>query len=258
MRGTGLRWPRPVSLALVSLLLVGCRVVQFPDPNEPAAVASRPEIALQNIREAYRILANRVYKRQITTAERDEKIKQLVDLYADAIKIDQVPPEKAWQFADLLRQAGRWEDAYKLLQTAVKVAPDDDRFVNDSLQLARVAAHLGKVDEAIAGCRSTFKVSETQKAPIMMSVLYEVVPEGLGKGKDMELAKLLEDSILQHEQTIVDPGTEAGKEFLASRPHHIKNAWSKVVQIYANADRKDLAREALGRMEKAGGQQAKV
>lgn len=230
----------------------------MPDPNDPVSVAQNPEIALQNIREAYRIMANRVFKGQMTVQERDAKIKELVDSYVGEIDVDKVPSKQAWQYADLMRQAGRWEDAYRLLLVAVKVAADDDRRVNDTLQLARVAAHLGKVDEAIKDCRSVFGVADNQKAPIMMSVLYEVVPEGLGKGKDLELGKLLEDAIAEHEQTIVDPTTEAGKEFLASRPHHVKAAWAKVVQIYVGADRKDLAREALARMEKAAGSRAKV
>ncbi|MBS1709278.1 MAG: hypothetical protein JSS65_11250 [Armatimonadetes bacterium] len=253
-----MRWLRPVVLAVSFMALAGCHVVQLPDPNATVGADMHPEIVLRNIRESYRIMQNRINRGEITTSQRDELIRTLVEQYAAQVDMDKVPPAKAWQFADILRQAGRWEDTYKLLQTAVKVAPDDDRFVNDSLQLARAAAHLGKVDEAIKGCRSTFKVPENQKAPIMMAVLYEVVPEGRGKGKDIELAKLLEDAIQQHQATIVDANSEAGKEFLAGRPHHIQNAWAEIVKLYSSNNRQDLAREALQRAEKATGSGARV
>ncbi len=252
-----MHWRDLAAVACLSFLLAGCHVVQYPDPNA-VDTDINPAIVQRNIKEAYRILGNRVNRGELSAKERDDMILHLVQTYAGSIDLSAIPPLKAWEYADILRQAGRWEDAYSLLQIAVKVAPDDDRFVNDSLQLARCAAHLGKVDEAIALCRGTFKVPPDEKAPILMSVLYEVVPEGLGKGKDLELAGLLQDAIEQHKATIVDQNTLAGQEFLASRPHHISNAWAKVVSIYASHDRQDLARDAIKRAEQSTGGTARV
>jgi hypothetical protein len=88
-------------------------------------------------------------------------------------------------------------------------------------------------------------VREDKILPILMSVLYEIVPEAQGKGRDTDLARLLEDAIPQHKATVVDAGSEAGRAFLLARPLHVHKAWIKIAQLYQAAGKEDLARKAI-------------
>ena len=72
---------------------------------------------------------------------------------------------------------------------------------------------------------------------------------GEGKGDDVELAQLLEDTIGQAEKTIVDHKSEAGAAFLIARPHHIRNAWAKVIMLLQNSGHQDLANQAQTRAD---------
>ncbi|MES1227086.1 MAG: hypothetical protein ABUL72_00355, partial [Armatimonadota bacterium] len=168
------------------------------------------------------------------------------------------PKGEAWEYADIVRQADRWQDAYDLLKMAVEFAKNEDRRVNDSLQMARCAAHLGKVDEAIKLARSTFSTPAPGKAPILFAVLYEITPEALGKGKDLAVAKLIEDAIEQHEAATVTTDSQAGRDFLAARAHHIRKAWDQVLKIYTAADRRDLAESALLKADNSTDKSAKL
>ncbi|MFX6861551.1 hypothetical protein ABTH25_19490, partial [Acinetobacter baumannii] len=89
-------------------------------------------------------------------------------------------------------------------------------------KLAWCAAHLNKLDEAFALARSTFSTPPEGKAPILFGILYEIAPDLEGKGRDVEVAKLIEEAIQQHEMVQVDPTSDSGKVFLASRAHHIR------------------------------------
>ncbi|MEZ5163620.1 MAG: tetratricopeptide repeat protein [Fimbriimonadaceae bacterium] len=238
-----------ILLAALALGLVGCHFAEFPDPNAMDH-GQLPDAAVmqKNIQNAYSTLDQRVAKGDITPERRDELISELVGQFSDPIKVDEIKGEDTWRYADILRQGDRWEDSEKLYIQAVEIAESDDRRVNDSLQLARVQAHLGKVEEAIATARSTFDVKPIEKAPIMMSILYEILPEGLGKDKDIELAKLLEDAIDQHNQVVVDENLDPGKVFLEARSSHIRNAWQEVFRIYITNDARD---ELLKAQERA-------
>ncbi len=235
-------------LVLLSAL-GGCYFDTLPDPN---AITSQrmpeAEVMQRNISSAYASLDRRLKKGEITEAQKKGSIDQLVQVYAEKIILEEVPDRTAFRYADILRQAGRLKEAEGLYRKAVEVAPNDDRRVNDSLQLARVLMMQGKGKEAMTLARSTFDVEPKEKAPIMMAVLYEIVPEGRKKKQSLtELAKLLEESINQHMLVYVDPTTDGGQAFLSAMPRHLDNAWDEVMKLYRDADRDDLMQEAFNR-----------
>ena len=244
--------------ALVALaLLGGCRFTQYPDPNiAPVGSLVEPKVMRRNLEEVHRNLEHRISLGEIDRVRKDVLIKQYCDQELKGVNLHTVPKSQAWQYADIVRQADRWQDAYDLLKVAVGAAKDEDRRVNDSLQLARCAAHLGRVDEAIKLARSTFTTPPQGKAPILFAVLYEITPESLGKGKDLEIAKLIEDSIKQHQQVQVQTDSDAGTTFLATRAHHIRRGWDEVLKIYVGAGRDDLAKAALALADSSTDQSA--
>lgn len=241
-----------IALLFVGMTFVsGCYIRQMPDPNQTGRGAIPPAYVMQrNIANSYAVLDKRVQKGELPAAARDRMIAGLVKTYADLIKVNEVPKKSAWRYADVLRQAGRWNDAESLLLTAVKIAPDEDRRINDSLQLARVQAHLGKLDEAFSTVDAILDAKPEDGAPIMMSVLYELVPEAAGKGKDKQLAQLLQRSIEVHNKVVVDPDTVAGKDFLLARPMHVNRAWSKVMTLLSESGSKDDLRKAVEMQQK--------
>ncbi|MBS1713596.1 MAG: hypothetical protein JST30_04595 [Armatimonadetes bacterium] len=228
------------------MLVAGCSNGKIPDPNDPPVGQTiSGTVLLANVQDVMNNLDERTFRREITPVQRDEMLQRVVKQMLKDVDVPDVPEEEAWQFGDAYRIAGDWETAKVLYERAVKRAKSKDRIVNDKLRLARAQAHLGPVEKAIATARSTFDSGAKDKGPILMSVLYEIVPEGQGKGKDMALAKLLEDAIPQHKATIVDPRSEAGKAFLLARPLHVHKAWIKIAQLYQAAGREDLARKAI-------------
>lgn len=235
-------------IGMACLLLVGgCSGGwgQYEDPNDAANISSNPDIMMRNIKDLRERLNERVRKGEITAEVRETKIKELTKTYVDLINPEDIKTENAWLFGDLFRDKGDWQKAYELFDIARKNPVDEDRRVNDQLRFARCAAHLGKVDEALEAAKSTFDASPSNKAPILPAILYEIVEEGKGKGKDLQLAELLEKAIEQHLETTVDPSTDAGKAFLVARKHHVEVAWSKVVSLFQAAGRTDLAKKAI-------------
>lgn len=223
------------------------------DPNALTGVNPDPVLMQRNVAQAYDSLGRRVAKGEINEAERDRLIKGLLEDMANKIDAKTVKPKDAWRYADILRQSGRWVESHGLYVRAVELAKasdDTDRFVNDSLQLARVSAHLDKLPEAFELVRGTFSVGPKDKAPILMSTLYEIVPEAKGKGQDSELAELLMDAIDQHLATVVDPKLDTGKEFMGASPSHLARAWSEVFSLLRSAGRDDLFKAAVERQER--------
>jgi len=228
------------------LVLGGCQYKSPPDPNEtPPGQEVSGELLLKNINETMHLLDDRLAKGEIDKQSHDSLLKREVAKMLKPVDVPNIPPSQAWQFGDAFRLADDWKTASTLYAAAVKIAKTDDRFVNDTLRLARAEAHLGDVAGAIKSCRSTFRVGPLDKAPILLAILYEVVPEATGKGKDLELAKLLEDAIGQHELTIVDAKSEAGKAFLVARPAHVHNAWIRIARFYQAAGKDAEARQAI-------------
>lgn len=226
--------------------LIGCQSGTIPDPNNiDAKTMVRGDILLRNVGELSQMLDQRVGRGEINEEQRGRILEREVKKMVAKVDPTKVTNREAWQFGDVYRLGGQWETALELYKRAVDSAKTNDRKVNDSLRLARAQAHLGKVDDAIRTCRSVFNVDPKDKAPILMAVLYEVVPEAAGKGKDLELARLLEDSIKQHKETLVNVTEEGGRAFLRARPVHVHTAWMRVAQFYQGLKMDKEAREAV-------------
>ena len=229
-------------------MLAGCRGGQLPDPNDPRQGKLSADTINRQMRALNEGLAPRRFRGEIT----DEQWKELLARGAQELlqdtELDTVSPDEAWLYAEVLRTARQWKEAEPVLRVAVKHAKltkNEDRRVNDSLRLAQALAEQGKVDEAIKVARSTFDVRPRDAVPVMMGTLYEIIPAARGKGKDVQLARLLQDAIAVHERAEVDPNTESGKLFLMARDRHIRQAWSTVVELYSDAGRPDLANQAM-------------
>lgn len=236
-----------VGIGLV-VMLAGCQSGTFPDPNDPADVGTlQPEVLMNNLKGASQNLNERKAKGEID----DKAYKRYISEYARkllaSVKIESVPPERYWEYAEVYRTAELWPETEVWARRAVKAAKNQDRRVNDSLHLAQALANLNRVPEAIQVARSVFDTPPNEKAPIITAVLLELVPAASGKGSDIEVAKLLEDAIQQAHQTVVDGNSEAGKMYLMARPHHVNNAWHTVINLYRMAGRDDLADAAAKR-----------
>jgi tetratricopeptide (TPR) repeat protein len=255
MTVTASRW---LSLALLAML-AGCRLVQYEDPNvaRPGTLVDA-KVLRRNLVDVHTDLERRVAKGEITRPQKNELIKKYCDKILVDVKLETVPKSQAWEYADVVRQADRWDQAYALLKVAVASAKSEDRRVNDSLKLAWCAAHLGKTDEAFTLARSTFSTPPEGKAPILFGILYEISPDLEGKGRDAEVAQLIEDAIEQHEQVKVDPTSESGKVFLASRAHHLRRGWDEVLKLFVKAGRTDLAKKALEKADQSTDQSARI
>jgi tetratricopeptide (TPR) repeat protein len=216
------------------------------DPTDPTEVGLvDPSLARGRLQSMSEMLNERRARQEI-----DDEIAQRV-LEEEARRLLQhfspqfVEDGKAWEYGELLITAALWESAEPVLERAVEEAANNDRRVNDLLRLARVKAHLGKVDEAAACVRQTFDVPDEDAAPILPAVLLEVVPAGEGRDREADLARLLEEAIAQHERVIVDPESQGGRMFLTARHHHIRNAWAKVIQLYVAARQDAEAERAI-------------
>lgn len=227
------------------VLVSGCRMGVPPNPNEPhGTTLVSGEILRRNLKWAYEELDRRENAHQITEAEKRERLKEYARAILPSEAVTRIPPRDAWMYGDVYRTAERWEEAKAAYEIAVKAADNEDRRVNDHLRLAFVLGKLGDIDGAIRNTRETFTGERSGKAPILLATLYELVPATEGHGRDLDLARLLEDAIAQHELTIVDPNNVPGRMFLIAKPHHLKVGWKKVVDLYRSADRADLAQQA--------------
>lgn len=237
---------------LLLLALGGCQSGQLDDPNTLDNIKGDPARMMANLREARETLDMRVAKNQLSPEQRDQAMLQKTKAYLEITEEGDVTDENAWIYGDLFRDAGDWKKAYELYNRARKAAKNEDRRVNDNLRYARAAGQVGKVKEAIAAVRSTFNTPPKEKAPILPALIFEVIPSCEGKGSDLDLARLLEEGIGQHNATVVDAETDPGKAFLIARPAHIQRAFTKIVDLYVKAGRRDLARQAIRRADDMG------
>ncbi len=219
-----------------SVLLVGCHFTTFADPNNPSkAGALQPEVLRRQVKGASDALYTRCLAGEIT----EEQYQDLLAGYADDLikstDIKSVDPSKAWEYGDVFRTARLWKAAEGIYRVAVKAAKDEDRRVNDSLFLAECLSHEGKVEEALKLARTTFDTPAESKAPILYGVLYNIAPSAQAKGKDEELARLLEDAVHQSDLTKVNESTPEGHNFLMALPHHQRNARELAAKLYRSA-----------------------
>jgi len=223
----------------------GCQFRTLPDPNDPKTTGvMQPVVLRNNLKGAADQFFGRVKTREITDARARKLLSDYANKLLEEVPIEKIPADEAWEYAEIFITAERWKDARDCLVLAVKKPATEDRRVNDNLRLARVLAKLGEVKEAISTARSVFDAKPTDKAPILTSVLLELVPAAEGKGSDAELAKLLLEAVPQSEQTIVDTSTDAGKLYLSARPFHIRGAFTKAVELYTSARQTAKAVEA--------------
>jgi hypothetical protein len=244
---------RYLFLLIGGWMLWGCQTGTLDDPNEiKSAGVMAPEVIRRQLKGTSDMLMARVAKGEITDAQFKELIaKRANELLAD-LPLDKIAPEKAWEYGDVLRTAQRWPQAKRALEIAVDHARkggSEDRLINDTLRLAHAQAMLGEIPEAIATADKTMTASAGGSSPILPAVLLEIVPAARGKGHDPALAGLLEKAINKHVATVVDPQTEPGEAFLMARPHHVRNAWRTVVDLYAKSDKDEEARAAIQRSE---------
>ena len=231
---------------ICSLLLVGgCQTGTLPNPNDPNDVGSlSPDNLKDQFSSISELLQVRLAHRQISNEEFKFLLGQAADSLLKGFTVDKVEARNAWQIGEIMINARHWEDAQTVLVKAIEWAKsnhNEDRFVNDTLRLARVRAELGEVSQAVKTARTVFSVPSYAAVPILYATQSEIVPAGRGKGHDAELAKLWEDAIAIDLKATVNPETVPGQGFLSARPFHVYQSWVLVTELYRDANRPDLA-----------------
>lgn len=230
----------------------GCRPEPPPNPNDPRQVGLvRASVLKRNLQAAYEALRLRERRGEISSEELRRSLREFAAESLAHVDLSRIPEKEAWEYGDVFRTAEKWEEARRLYEVAVRVADNEDRRVNDHLRLAHALAALGKVEEAIATARKVFDAPPNEKAPILPAVLFEISEQGAGRGHDLELARLVEEAIDQHEQALVDPATPAGRDFLIARPFLIAQAWDRIVSLLGRAGARDELARALQRRDRS-------
>jgi hypothetical protein len=249
------KFGRAAAAALIfSGLAIGCRTGTLTDPNEVRnAGITTPEVVRTQIESAAWTLNERKAKGEINDRQYHALLTKIAEDYVDQAKEFPLTTRNAATWGSVLITAKRWKEAEKALEVAIQSGKGPSQrdylalgdYMTNVLRLALVEAELGKVPQAVRMTVSVFDVPGKAKAPILPAVLYEIVPAGSGKGYDLELAHLLKSAIGQHEAVIVNPNTDAGRNFLLARPHHIRRAWNEAALLYSSSGRQDLARDAI-------------
>ncbi len=237
-----------VSVALAAAL-TGCRFGQLPNPNADDDPSLNGEALQADVSQVNGVLTERVIKGEINEQQKTELLQDYIREQLEGIDPQSVPDQQAWRFADIYRLLGDWKTTNELYERAVASAADEDRRVNDTLRLAEAKARVKEVEKGIQLVRSTFDANPGGKAPILMATLYEFAPAALGQGKDLEVARLLEEAMEQHLATYVDPKTDSGNAFLQARSHHLRAAWDLVLRIYQQAGDDAAMRSAIERAD---------
>ncbi len=231
---------RKILLLPIAIISIGCQSSTLPNPNDPADVGA---LSPDNLRDQLTSISDALNihrtKREITEKEYHELLKEAADrllIGYDSAKID---PLKAWKYGEALITAEKWSEAkiaYEIAVASARAFHNEDRRVNDTLRLARVLGETGHVAEAIKTARTVFNAKPVDAAPILFGVQYEIVKASRGKGKDVELAHLVEDAIAITMRVEVDPNSDAGRSFINLRPRHIGQAWGTIASLYKAAN----------------------
>jgi len=249
---------RIIPLVALAVLCAGCHTGTLKDPNDvPTAGPDTATVIMNQLHVASDALNARKDRKEIDDRQYRLLITKIARDYIAEAKDKSINDSNAPTWGQVYMTARDWPNAEIALQQAVKAekAPVSDfkklgEWVDDTLALAATEAHLGKVHEAVTTARSTFFVPPKAKAPILTSVLLDIVPAALRHGGGLELADLLRDAIKQHEQVIVDPNTEGGRDFLLARPRHIQHAWEEAALLYQAAGKDAEAQQALNQAQK--------
>lgn len=202
------------------------------DPNDPAEVGVlQPTVMRRNLKRTSDAANFRVGKGEMTETEAKKRVTEQAEAILKNLKPEEIPDDELWEYGEVLWTAKEWDQAIPVLEKAVKLAKTEDRRINDSLRLAKCYAAVGRVDEAMSLARSTFDAKPEDTAPLLLAITKEIAPEARGKGKDKELAQLIEDAIPIYLQTVVDVNTDEGKNFIGARPFHIRDAWQLVADL---------------------------
>ncbi|MBC8063254.1 MAG: hypothetical protein H7Y17_00365 [Chlorobia bacterium] len=253
---------RSLLFVVCGLFLAGCQTGTLEDPNDAkTAGILAPDVIRRQLKGTSDMLMERVAKGQISDDEFKTMIAKRANELLKDLPLDKVEVSRAWEYGEVFRTAKRWPQAKQALEIAVADAEktkNEDRRVNDLLRLAHAEAMLGQVPIAITTAEKVMNAPPEGSAPILPAILLEIVPAAKGKGQDPALAKLLEEAIKKHMATVVDPKSEPGQMFLVARPHHVRNAWRMIVELYAKAGKDEEARQALARSEEMLGTMRRV
>lgn len=236
-------------LVVAGLATAGCRVGQAKNPNDPNEVsaAAQPKVIDEYMTQMWSdVIRPARDAGQVTSEQGDQMMITGATEYLKTVHFKETPPAVAWLLAKSFIVAHEWDRAAKLLEVAIKTDSGPDRQVHDRIWLARCQAEQGQVDEAIKWARSAFDAPPEWKWPILYAVYLEIVPaaERVKPSARIELARLVEDAIKQHEAATGSLEDERTSAYVATRSHHISEAWALVVKLYQAANRPDLAREA--------------
>ncbi len=231
-------------------LCVGCSSGKLLDPNDPREREVAPEMLSANLHSISDSLIDRRLRKEINNAQYRELIAQAAGELVKELRLSSVDPSEAWQYGEILRTARQWQGAEELLTIAVEHAAkvkNDDRWVNDTLRLAQAQAHLDKAELAIKTANKVMTAEPTASAPILLAVLYEILPAARGRGQDAALAELLHSAIQKHLRTSVDSATVPGRDFMAARSHHVSAAYMNLADLYKAVGEKQKADDAVNK-----------
>ena len=247
---------------LAPIILAGCQTGPLEDPNDAkTAGILAPDVIRRQLKGTSEMLMNRVSRGELSDAEFKDLIAKRANELLKDVPMEKISPEKAWEYGEIFRTAKRYQQAKQALTIAVDYAirtKNEDRRINDLIRLAHVEAMLGDANSAVNTAKRTLDAKPEASAPILPGVLLEIVPAAKGKGKDFELGQLLEQAIDKHVATVVDPDSEAGQMFLLAKPHHVRNAWTVVFNLYLTSGHEAEARKALAEGEEMMGSMRRV
>lgn len=246
---------RLLPLLLLAGCALGCKTGVYPDPNEPAkGYAATPDILQRNLSSiSDSLLAKRV-KGYITTQQYKNLLAKAADELVTDMDLEHVAPADAWRYAEVLRAGRNWKAAERMLEVAVKAAraeKNEDRRINDTLRLAEVKAYMGEYDASIETANSVMDAAPADSAPILPAILYEIAPVLKGHDRDDKTAMLLESAADKHLKTVVDGSSDAGKDFIAARPFHVRKAYGLAADLYGDAGDKAGRERILERDQQA-------
>lgn len=217
--------------------LAGCQTTPPPDPNDPAQVGMvQPDVLMRNLRWASEALNQRVLKGEITDARSRLMLSEYAASLTQHIELKRITEDLAWEYAEVFRTARQWENARIVFEIALRHPKNEDRRVNDTLRYAQVLAQLDRVPDALVAARRVFDAAPKDRAPLIPSLIFELTPAARGKGYDVELAELIQDAIPLYEATVVDPNSEAGRDFLTAKPHLIRESKRIVAELLAGVN----------------------